>query len=269
MVTATGMGAVTLVLALLEPGDRLVVPHDCYGGCWRLFDALARKHHFELVIADLTDPAQLAAALAARAGDGLDRDAEQPAAAHHRHRAVASAAHAAGALVVVDNTFLSPALQQPIALGADVVVHSTTKYINGHSDVVGGAVVARDAAVARAAHLVGQRARPDREPVRQLPHAARPAHARRPPAGAPRERRGDRGDAGRAPGRPRGALARAARPPGPRAGRAPAARVRRDAERGAGRRRGGRRGIRQRVAALHAGRVARRGGEPGRASRRR
>ena len=63
-------------------------------------------------------------------------------------RRVAAAAHAAGALVVVDNTFLSPALQQPIALGADVVVHSTTKYLNGHSDVVGGAVVARDAALA-------------------------------------------------------------------------------------------------------------------------
>ncbi len=118
VVTATGMAAVTLVLALLEPGDRIVVPHDCYGGCWRLFDALAKKKHFVLVTADLTDP-----------------------------RALAEAAHRVGALVVADNTFLSPALQRPLELGADLVVHSTTKYINGHSDVVGGAVVANDAAL--------------------------------------------------------------------------------------------------------------------------
>ena len=144
VVTATGMGAVTLVLALLEPGDRLVVPHDCYGGCWRLFDALARKHHFELVTADLTDAAQVAAALASEPAMVWIETPSNPLLRITDIEAVASAAHAAGALVVVDNTFLSPALQQPIALGADVVVHSTTKYINGHSDVVGGAVVARE-----------------------------------------------------------------------------------------------------------------------------
>ena len=93
-------------------------------------------------------------------------------------RFVIDAAHTAGALAVVDNTFLSPALQQPIAFGADLVVHSTTKYINGHSDVVGGAVIARDAGAARAAGVVGERARPHRLAVRQLPDPARPAHAR-------------------------------------------------------------------------------------------
>ena len=81
-------------------------------------------------------------ALVAQAAAGLDRDAEQSAAAIVDIRAVAGAAHAAGALVVADNTFLSPVWQQPLALGADMVMHSTTKYLNGHSDVVGGAVIA-------------------------------------------------------------------------------------------------------------------------------
>jgi cystathionine gamma-synthase len=136
------MGAVTLVLSLLEPGDRLVVPHDCYGGCWRLFDALAKKHHFVLITADLTDPAQVEAAVGGDPAIVWIETPSNPLLRITDIQAVSDAAHAAGALVVVDNTFLSPALQQPIALGADIVVHSTTKYINGHSDMVGGAVIA-------------------------------------------------------------------------------------------------------------------------------
>lgn len=154
VVTSTGMSAITLVLnALLQPGDRLVVPHDCYGGSWRLFNALAKKGAFELVTADLTDPRALAEALAPSA-DGRApalvwiETPSNPLLRITDLRFVIDAAHKAGALVVVDNTFLSPALQRPIAdFQADVVVHSTTKYINGHSDVVGGAVIARDAAV--------------------------------------------------------------------------------------------------------------------------
>lgn len=143
VVTATGMAAITLLLhALLEPGDRLVVPHDAYGGSWRLFDALARKGHFELVTADLTDPRALAEALATPPKLVLVETPSNPLLRITDLRFVVEAAHRAGALVAVDNTFLSPALQQPIAFGADVVLHSTTKYINGHSDVVGGAVVA-------------------------------------------------------------------------------------------------------------------------------
>jgi cystathionine gamma-synthase len=145
VVTATGMAAVTLVLALLEPGDRIVVPHDCYGGCWRLFDALARKNHFELVTADLTDPRALAEALRVPPKLVWIETPSNPLLRITDIRFVAEAAHRVGALVVADNTFLSPALQRPIELGADLVVHSTTKYINGHSDVVGGAVVAKDA----------------------------------------------------------------------------------------------------------------------------
>jgi len=146
VVTATGMGAITLVLnALLEPGDRLVVPHDAYGGSWRLFNALARKGHFELITADLTDPRSLADALAQSPKLVLIETPSNPLLRITDLRFVIEAAHKAGARTVVDNTFLSPALQTPIAFGADVVLHSTTKYINGHSDVVGGAVVARDA----------------------------------------------------------------------------------------------------------------------------
>ena len=146
VVTATGMGAITLVLnALLEPGDRLVVPHDAYGGSWRLFNALAKKGHFELITADLTDPRSLADALSQSPKLVLIETPFNPLLRITDLRFVIDAAHKAGARAVVDNTFLSPALQTPIAFGADVVLHSTTKYINGHSDVVGGAVVARDA----------------------------------------------------------------------------------------------------------------------------
>jgi len=146
VVTATGMGAITLLLhALLQPGDRLVVPHDCYGGSWRLFNALARKGAFELVTADLTDPRSLAEALQDPPKVVWIETPSNPLLRITDLRFVIEAAHKAGALAVVDNTFLSPALQQPIAFGADFVVHSTTKYINGHSDVVGGAVVSREA----------------------------------------------------------------------------------------------------------------------------
>jgi cystathionine gamma-synthase len=147
VVTATGMAAITLVLeALLQPGDRLVVTHDCYGGSWRLFDALARKGRFELALVDLADARALAAALATPTTLIWIETPSNPLLRITDLSAVIAAAHAAGALALVDNTFLSPALQRPIEHGADFVLHSTTKYINGHSDVVGGAVVARDAA---------------------------------------------------------------------------------------------------------------------------
>ena len=147
VVTSTGMSAVTLVLQLLEPGDVIVAAHDCYGGTQRLLRALAAKSHFTLVFTDLT--AETAASEVARHRPRLVwiETPSNPLLRITDVRRVAEAARAVGALVVVDNTFLSPALQQPIALGADIVVHSTTKYLNGHSDVVGGAVIARDAAL--------------------------------------------------------------------------------------------------------------------------
>ena len=148
IVTATGMGAIGTVLhALLEPGERLLAPHDCYGGSWRLFTALAAKGLFEFETCDFTDPAQLEPALGRRPQLVWIETPSNPLLRITDLEAVIGAAHAAGALTVADNTFLSPALQRPIAFGADVVVHSTTKYINGHSDVVGGAAIARDPAI--------------------------------------------------------------------------------------------------------------------------
>ncbi|HEY3644805.1 MAG TPA: cystathionine gamma-synthase, partial [Gammaproteobacteria bacterium] len=144
LVTASGMAAVTLLLQLLEPGDRLVVPHDCYGGSYRLFTAWARKRHFELLVVDQTDPEALAAALTTRPRFVWIETPSNPLLRITDLGEVARLAHAAGALVVVDNTFLSPALQQPLRHGADFVLYSTTKYLNGHSDVVGGAVVSAD-----------------------------------------------------------------------------------------------------------------------------
>lgn len=146
VVTSTGMSAITLLLhALLKPGQRLVVPHDAYGGSWRLFNALANKGAFELQTIDFTDPRALAEALATKPAVVWIETPSNPLLRITDLRFVIEAAHAVGALTVVDNTFLSPALQTPIAFGADFVVHSTTKYINGHSDVVGGAVIAKDA----------------------------------------------------------------------------------------------------------------------------
>ena len=148
VVTGSGMSAATLALhALLPRGARIVVPHDCYGGCWRLFDALSRKGQFTVATADLTDPRALADALREPTALVWIETPSNPLLRITDLRFVVEAAHRAGALALVDNTFLSPAWQRPIAYGADVVLHSTTKYVNGHSDVVGGALVARDPAL--------------------------------------------------------------------------------------------------------------------------
>jgi cystathionine gamma-synthase len=147
VVTSTGLSAVALVLHLLKPGDVIVAAHDCYGGTQRLLRALAAKSHFTLVFADLTSPRADVELARHRPRLVWIETPSNPLLRITDVRRVASAAHRLGATVVVDNTFLSPALQQPISLGADIVVHSTTKYLNGHSDVVGGAVIARDAAL--------------------------------------------------------------------------------------------------------------------------
>jgi len=144
VVTASGMAAVALALELVPAGGSVLAAHDCYGGTWRLLDAWAKKGRFEVRFVDLTDPGALAAGLAEKPSLVWVETPSNPLLRITDIRHVAQAAHAVGALCVVDNTFLSPALQQPLTLGADVVVHSTTKYINGHSDVVGGAVIARE-----------------------------------------------------------------------------------------------------------------------------
>ena len=144
IVTASGMAAIALVLELVPSGGLVLAAHDCYGGTWRLLDAWEKKGRFRVVFADLTDPSKLADALAYKPNLVWVETPSNPLLRITDVRRVAQAARAIGARCVVDNTFLSPALQRPLTLGADIVVHSTTKYINGHSDVVGGAVIAKD-----------------------------------------------------------------------------------------------------------------------------
>ena len=142
VITGSGMGAIALVGQLLPRGSRIVAPHDCYGGTFRLFSAWNRRGDFVVDFVNFGDPQALVAALTGPVALCWIETPSNPLLRITDIEAVANAAHAAGALVAVDNTFLSPALQNPLQLGADIVVHSTTKYINGHSDVVGGAVIA-------------------------------------------------------------------------------------------------------------------------------
>ena len=147
VVTASGMAAITLVGYLVGVGARIVAPHDCYGGTYRLFEAWRVRGERRVEFVDFGDAEAVRAALSRPAALVWIETPSNPLLRITDIAAVSAAAHAAGALVAVDNTFLSPGWQQPLTLGADIVVHSTTKYLNGHSDVVGGAVIAREQAV--------------------------------------------------------------------------------------------------------------------------
>jgi cystathionine gamma-synthase len=145
VVTSSGMGAVSLVTQLFKPDQVAVVPHDCYGGTYRLFNALKLRGALQVRFVDFQDAAGLDAAIADKPSLVWIETPSNPLLRIVDITDVAARAKAAGALVVADNTFLSPVWQQPLALGADLVIHSTTKYLNGHSDVVGGAVIAATA----------------------------------------------------------------------------------------------------------------------------
>ncbi|WP_313376909.1 cystathionine gamma-synthase [Pantoea sp. CTOTU50773] len=149
VLTNTGMSAIHLVTTVfLKPGDLLVAPHDCYGGSYRLFDSLSKRGAYRVKFVDQGDKAALAAALAEKPKLVLVESPSNPLLRVVDIAGICQAARAAGAISVVDNTFLSPALQNPLALGADLVIHSCTKYLNGHSDVVAGAVISKDPAMA-------------------------------------------------------------------------------------------------------------------------
>ncbi|MFL5638482.1 MAG: cystathionine gamma-synthase [Gemmatimonadaceae bacterium] len=148
VVTSTGMSAVALVLQLLRPGDLIVAAHDCYGGTHRILRSLAARGHFNVAFVDLTCETAAQDVLLRSPKLLWIETPSNPLLRLTDLSRVIAAGHEIGAIVAVDNTFLSPALQRPIEFGADLVVHSTTKYLNGHSDVVGGAVVATDSAVA-------------------------------------------------------------------------------------------------------------------------
>jgi cystathionine gamma-synthase len=141
VVTCTGLSAITLILATLPNGARVIAPYDCYGGTYRLLAALRAQGNLAVEFVDQGDPAALAQALQKGAHLVWIETPSNPLLRVVDIRAISEAAHAAGALAVADNTFLSPIWQRPLELGADMVMHSTTKYLNGHSDVVGGAVI--------------------------------------------------------------------------------------------------------------------------------
>ena len=150
VVTSSGMAAIDLTLGLFGPNDLIVAPHDCYGGTYRLLAARRDRGQFKVAFVDQNDDAALSAALKQSPSLVLIETPSNPLMRIVDIQKIAARAKAAGAKVAADNTFLSPALQRPILLGADFVIHSTTKYINGHSDVVGGAVIAADKADAEA-----------------------------------------------------------------------------------------------------------------------
>ncbi|MFD8910317.1 cystathionine gamma-synthase [Streptomyces sp. NPDC059575] len=142
---ASGLAAEdTLLRTLLAPGDHVVIPNDAYGGTFRLFAKVATRWGVEWSVADTSDPAAVRAAMTPKTKAVWVETPSNPLLGITDIAAVAQVAHAAGAKLVVDNTFATPYLQQPLSLGADVVVHSLTKYMGGHSDVVGGALIVAD-----------------------------------------------------------------------------------------------------------------------------
>jgi cystathionine gamma-synthase len=146
---SSGLGAVTTIMHLVSPGDRIVAVNDVYGGVYRMFSQVYEPKGYEftwLPAAEIGD--NLAEQLDERTRIVWLETPTNPLLNVIDIRAAAEAAHAAGALVVVDNTFATPYLQRPLELGADVVVHSTTKYLGGHSDVVGGFVATNDPTIA-------------------------------------------------------------------------------------------------------------------------
>jgi cystathionine gamma-synthase len=148
VITGSGMGAITLIGHLLPVGARVIAPHDCYGGTFRLFTAWQKRGELAVEFVNFGDAKAVDAALSRPAALVWIETPSNPLLRITDVADLSKRAHAIGALVVADNTFLSPGWQRPLSLGADIVVHSTTKYINGHSDVVGGAAIAGTAELA-------------------------------------------------------------------------------------------------------------------------
>lgn len=144
VVTNCGTSALNLwVSAFLGPDDLIIAPHDCYGGTYRLFNTRARKGDFKVEFVDQSNEEAFAAALAKQPKLILLETPSNPLVRVVDIAKVCAQAKEVGALVGVDNTFLTPIFQKPVELGADFVIHSTTKYINGHSDVIGGVVITK------------------------------------------------------------------------------------------------------------------------------
>ncbi|HXV15076.1 MAG TPA: cystathionine gamma-synthase [Candidatus Krumholzibacteria bacterium] len=146
---SSGMAATDTILRLFGPGDEIVVTHNVYGGTYRLFAMVLQQYGLVFRFVDSADLREVERALTPRTKLVYLESPTNPMLRVTDIRAVADMAHAIGARVCVDNTFMSPYLQTPIELGADLVVHSTTKFLNGHSDMVGGIVVLNDDAMAQ------------------------------------------------------------------------------------------------------------------------
>jgi cystathionine gamma-lyase len=142
-----GLAASTAVLSTLEAGDHVVAGDDLYGGSFRLFDKVFRRLGLTFTYVDARDPAAVAAAIGPRTRLAWIETPTNPLLRLFDIRAIAKLCRARGVRVAVDNTFMTPYFQRPLELGADLVVHSTTKYLNGHSDVVGGAIIGADSAL--------------------------------------------------------------------------------------------------------------------------
>ncbi len=146
-VTNSGMAAIDLCLNLMHADDLIIAPHDCYGGTHRLLTHRARQGRLKVIFVDQNDDDALDQALSQKPKLVLIETPSNPLMRLVDIAVIAAKAKSVGALSICDNTFLSPARQNPLGLGCDIVLHSTTKYLNGHSDVVGGVVIAKDAAI--------------------------------------------------------------------------------------------------------------------------
>lgn len=145
ILTNCGMSAIHLIsISLLTPNDLVVAPHDCYGGSYRLFNSLSQRGYFKAKFVDQSDPVALKEALNLKPKLVLIETPSNPLLRVVDIDEIAKQAHEVGALVLVDNTFMTPILQKPLALGADIVTHSCTKFLNGHSDLLAGILVFKD-----------------------------------------------------------------------------------------------------------------------------
>jgi cystathionine beta-lyase len=150
----SGCAATTAVLLMLQSGDHVLVGDDVYGGTFRIFDKVLKPFGIEATYLDMSDPGRVAGAMKDKTRLVWMESPSNPMLKVFDIAAVAAVARARGIPLAVDNTFATPVLQRPLELGATIVVHSTTKYLNGHSDVVGGAVVTSDAALAERLHFL-------------------------------------------------------------------------------------------------------------------
>jgi cystathionine beta-lyase/cystathionine gamma-synthase len=151
---ASGLAAVDAITDLLEPGDHLVAGDNLYGGTYRLFSTVTERHGIEVSFINVADSSAVSKSCSDRTRVIFIETPTNPMMHLADLSAIAAVARECGALMVVDNTFLTPVLQRPFEFGADLVLHSTTKYLNGHSDGVGGVIVARDAVLAEKLHTV-------------------------------------------------------------------------------------------------------------------